>query len=254
MPVPTTCKMSSYRIVEAKKSGSSPRGRRKGLLGCNTKYVFKHSILTFYLKRISKQALMTLSNVKVLLVIFVTLRHVGYIGITSSMCYLALVPMSVAVPITPLRTIVVYASVQLFYPSWLTHFIKGYWDWPIPAKVAFKQKKGNDVVQFVVLHMLQLATCLAGLIFERTWPSLPKTAPLATIVSTCVVQASHRTVEGVRMERTPILAVTIVLFATHVVLARVYVRRASSEVRAVFWASLRLLTFLLKFFFFSSNR
>jgi hypothetical protein len=34
------------RVVEAKKSGSPPCGRRKGLLDCNTKYIFEHSTIT----------------------------------------------------------------------------------------------------------------------------------------------------------------------------------------------------------------
>ena len=33
------------RVVEANKSGSPPCARRKGFLDCNTKHIFKHSLL-----------------------------------------------------------------------------------------------------------------------------------------------------------------------------------------------------------------
>ena len=54
------CSVSSYdaqdvvvRVVEAKKSGSSPCARKKGVLDGKTKYIFEHSIVTSYVKRIS---------------------------------------------------------------------------------------------------------------------------------------------------------------------------------------------------------
>ena len=50
------------RVVEAKKSGTSSCGRRKGFLDCDTKYIFEHSIVTFCVKRILKQTLSVKSS------------------------------------------------------------------------------------------------------------------------------------------------------------------------------------------------
>ena len=76
--------------------------------------------------------------------------HVGQLGATSSLCYLAVLgPLALggAAPARALAGCVALASLQLALPGYRAHEVRGYWQWTPAQRLAFNGGAGDAAIE-----------------------------------------------------------------------------------------------------------